>query len=95
MTHSPAHIGEFVHEILGGHDLTISAGARILGVTRQTLSTLVNCDGGLSSDMALRIEKAFGVDMALMLRMQTSYEIAAARNRASTIHVERFESVTT
>lgn len=91
MMHSPAHIGEFVHEILEGNDLTVSAAARILGVTRQAVSTLVNCAGGLSPDMALRIEKAFGIDMALLLRMQTSYEIAEARKREDTIHVARYE----
>jgi addiction module HigA family antidote len=58
--HSPSHIGEFVREIVEGHGLNISSGARVLGVTRQTLSILLNCHGGLSSDMALRIEKAFG-----------------------------------
>ena len=54
----PAHIGEFVREIVEGRGLNVSSGARVLGVTRQTLSILLNCHGGLSSDMALRIEKA-------------------------------------
>lgn len=87
----PSHIGEFVQEILDGYQLTISAGARVLGVTRQALSTLVNCDGGLSPDMALRIEKAFGVKMDTMLRMQTSWEIAEARKREDTIKVASYE----
>ena len=69
--HSPSHIGEFVREIVEGHDLNVSSAARLLGVTRQALSTLVNCNGGLSSEMALRLEKAFGVRMDTLLRMQT------------------------
>ncbi len=87
----PCHIGEFVQEILEGNELSVSAGARILGVTRQALSTLVNCGGGLSPDMALRIEKAFGVKMDTLLRMQTSWEVAEARKREDTIHVARYE----
>lgn len=93
MMHSPPHIGEFIQEIIEGYDLTISSCARILGVTRQALSTLVNCHGGLSPDMALRIEKAFGVKMDTLLRMQANYEIAEARKREDTIHVARYEPV--
>ncbi|MGI4875883.1 MAG: HigA family addiction module antitoxin, partial [Janthinobacterium lividum] len=74
-----------------GNELTVSAGARILGVTRQALSTLLNAGGGLSPDMALRIEKAFGVKMDTLLRMQANYEIAEARKREDTIHVARYE----
>mgnify|MGYP003507997533 CR=1 FL=1 len=57
---TPAHIGDFVREILEGHELNVTTGAKVLGVTRQALSNLVNRRGRLSSDMALRIEKAFG-----------------------------------
>jgi len=93
MMHSPPHIGEFVQEIIEGYDLTISSCARILGVTRQALSALVNCHSGLSPEMALRIEKAFGVKMDTLLRMQANYEIAEARKRENTIHVARYEPV--
>ncbi len=92
MMHSPGHIGDFIKtEIIEGNELTVSSGARILGVTRQALSTLLNGGGGLSADMALRIEKAFGVKMDTLLRMQANYEIAEARKRADTIHVARYE----
>jgi len=91
MMHSPPHIGEFVQEIIEGYDLTVSSCARILGVTRQALSTLVNCHSGLSPGMALRIEKAFGVKMDTLLRMQANYEIAEARKREDTINVARYE----
>lgn len=89
--HSPPHIGLFVAEIIDGNGLNVSSAARILGVTRQAVSTLVNCSGGLSPDMALRIQKAFGVDMALLLRMQTSHMIAEARKREDRIDVARYE----
>ena len=92
MMHSPGHVGEFIKtEIIEGNDLTVSSGARILGVTRQALSTLLNAGGGLSPDMAMRIEKAFGVKMDTLLRMQANYEIAEARKREDTIHVARYE----
>lgn len=88
--HSPSHIGEFVREIVEGHDLNVSSGARALGVTRQTLSILMNCNGGLSAEMALRIEKAFGVRMDTLLKMQTAWEIAEARKREREVDVERY-----
>lgn len=88
--HSPSHIGEFVREIVEGHGLNVSAAARVLGVTRQTLSILLNCQGGLSPDMALRIEKAFGVRMDTLLKMQTAWEIAEARKREGTFDIARY-----
>lgn len=87
---SPAHIGAFVREVIAGHDLTVSSAARVLRITRQTLSILVNERGGLSPEMALRIEKAFGIKMDTMLRMQTAWEIAEARKRQDEVEVERY-----
>lgn len=88
--HSPSHIGEFVREIVEGFGLNVTTGARQLGVTRQTLSTLMNSNGGLSPEMALRIEKAFGVKMDTLLRMQTAWEIAEARKWEDDVAVERY-----
>jgi hypothetical protein len=51
------------------------------GLTRATLSTLLNEHSQLSSEMALRIEKAFGVSMDTLMRMQNSYDISQARKR--------------
>ncbi len=85
------HVGEFVkHEIIEAHALTVTAGAKALGVTRQALSELLNCRTSLSADMALRLEKAFGVDMATLMRMQTAHDIALARKRAAKIKVRPF-----
>jgi antitoxin HigA-1 len=88
--HSPSHIGAFVREVVEGHGLNVSSAARVLGVTRQTLSILINEHGGLSADMALRIEKAFGMRMDTMLRMQTSWEIAEARKREGEFDIPRY-----
>lgn len=85
---SPAHPGGFIrHEIVAPLGLSVTAAALVLGVTRATLSTLLNERSHLSSEMALRIEKAFGVSMDTLMRMQNSYDIAEARRRESEIDV--------
>jgi addiction module HigA family antidote len=88
---NPAHPGGFVKsEIIEPLGLSVTAAAQALGVTRATLSTLLNEHSQLSSEMALRIEKAFGVSMDTLMRMQNSYDIAQARKREGEIKVARF-----
>jgi addiction module HigA family antidote len=90
---TPPHPGAFVRsEIIEAHELNVTDGAKVLGVSRQTLSELLNCRTALSSDMALRLEKAFGVSMDTLLRMQTSYEIAQTRKRAGSIDVKPYKA---
>lgn len=87
----PAHPGGFVkHEVLKPLGLSVTDGADVLGVTRPALSALLNERADLSPEMALRIEKAFGVSMDTLMRMQNSYDIAQARKRAGEIKVERY-----
>jgi addiction module HigA family antidote len=59
--------------------LTLTAAAEALHASRPTLSRLLNGKTDLSGDMALRIEKAFGVKMDTLMRMQLSYDAAQAR----------------
>lgn len=88
---NPAHPGGFVKsEIIEPLGLSVTAAAQALGVTRATLSTLLNEHSHLSSEMALRIEKAFGVSMDTLMRMQNSYDIAQARKREGEIKVPPF-----
>jgi addiction module HigA family antidote len=88
---NPAHPGGFVRsEIVEALDLSVTDAAKALGVTRPALSALLNERAALSPEMALRIEKAFGVSMDTLMRMQNSYDIAQARRRASEIKVVRF-----
>jgi addiction module HigA family antidote len=54
----------------------VTEAANILRVARPTLSSLLNAKADLSSDMALRFEKAFGVDMETLMRMKNSFDIA-------------------
>ena len=89
---NPPHPGDFIRtEIIKGHGLTVTAAAKILDVSRPTLSTLLNAKADLSGDMALRLEKAFGVKMDTLMRMQSSYDIARTRRRESKIHVRRYQ----
>ncbi|MEQ1741109.1 MAG: HigA family addiction module antitoxin [Candidatus Nitrotoga sp.] len=88
----PSHPGDFIRtEILDELGLTITKAASILGVGRQALSDLVNQNSALSPEMALRIEKAFGVSMDMLLRMQAWHDTVAMREKAKIINVERYE----
>lgn len=88
---SPAHPGGFIrHEIIEPLDLSVTDAARVLGVTRPALSALLNERAALSAEMALRIEKAFGVSMDTLMRMQNSFDIAQARRRFGDLRVERY-----
>ena len=88
----PVHPGEFVRgEVLADLGLSVSRAAEILGVRRATLSDLVNEKAALSPEMALRLEKAFGVSMDMLLRMQAWHDSDAMRRRAGEIDVRRYE----
>jgi addiction module HigA family antidote len=92
---NPPHPGEFVRtEIIAPLGLSVTAAANVLGVSRPALSSLLNAKADLSGDMALRIEKAFGVKMDTLLRMQSSYDIARTRRRERQIRVRRYQPVT-
>jgi antitoxin HigA-1 len=97
ITLSPAlslHPGEWLRtEIVAAHGLSVTDVAQHLGVTRQAMSALLNSRAGLSADMAIRFEKAFGVKADTLLWMQTAYELAQARARENEIRVERFRDV--
>jgi addiction module HigA family antidote len=87
----PPHPGHFVlDEVLDPLDLSITAAAAALGVRRASLSDLVNAKTRLSPEMALRLEKAFGVDMETLLRMQAWHDAVEMREKAETVEVERY-----
>lgn len=68
-------------EIVEPHGLSVTETAARLHVTRQTMSTLLNGHAGLSAEMAIRFEKAFGLKADTMLRMQAAYDLAQVRAR--------------
>ncbi len=76
-------------EIVEAAGLPVTAAAAALDVSRPALASLLNGKAGLSGDMALRIEKAFGVKMDTLMRMQFAYEIAQTRKREKEIRVQR------
>jgi len=87
----PAHPGRFIKtEVIEPLGLSVTEAARVLGVARPGLSALLNGRAALSPTMALRIEKAFGPKMDTLLRMQTAYEIAKAREHERDIKVKPY-----
>lgn len=91
---NPPHPGDFIRtEIIEPAGLSVTAAAAALGVSRPALSSLLNSKANLSGDMALRIEKAFGVKMDTLMRMQASYDIAQTRKREKQIHVRRIRQL--
>lgn len=88
---NPAHPGGFVKaEILEPLGLSVTDAAQALGITRAALSAFLNERADLSPEMAIRIEKAFGVSMETLMRMQNSFDIAQAHKREGEIAVARY-----
>ena len=89
---TPAHPGGFVKsEIVEALGLSVTNAAQVLGVTRAALSAVLNERAHLSPEMALRLEKAFGVSMDTLMRMQNSYDIAQTRKREANIQVAPYQ----
>ncbi len=87
---NPPHPGDFIRtEIVEAAGLSVTAAAAALQVSRPALSSLLNGKADLSGNMVLRIEKAFGVKMDTLMRMQSSYDIARTRKREKQIRVRR------
>ncbi len=86
----PAHPGEFVrNEIIEPRDLTVVEAAAVLGVSRPALSAFLNGRSDLSGTMALRIEKAFGVNVERLMRMQADYDSARIRRQEDEVSIGR------
>jgi addiction module HigA family antidote len=88
---NPAHPGGFVKtEVIEPLGLSVTDAARVLGITRAALSTFLNERASLSPNMAIRVEKAFGVSMETLMRMQSSFDIAQARKKEGLVRVARY-----
>jgi addiction module HigA family antidote len=89
--HNPPHPGEVIKELcLDPLGLTVTAAAEGLGVSRRTLSTLLNGHAGISPDMAIRLSKAFGRSTESWLQLQLQYDLWQAEQRSGTIKVKQF-----
>ena len=87
----PPHPGRQIKPALDACGLDITKGADHLGVTRNTLSRVINGHAGVSSDMAIRLDKAFGGGAEIWVRMQASYDLAQAREHEGEIDVRRLQ----
>ena len=87
---NPPHPGLSVRcDCLEALGISVTLGAKILGVTRQALNNLVNGKAGISPEMAIRLDKAFGGGAETWLRLQAAYDLAQAEKNADKIKVSR------
>jgi len=90
---TPSHPGGFIKtEILDELGLSVTKAADILGVRRATFSDLVHEKAALSPEMALRLEKAFHLNMEMLLQMQAWYDGTEMRKQAGKIKIEPYVS---
>lgn len=88
---TPPHPGEFIRtEVIEDLGLSVDKAAEVIGVNPSDFSDVLNCRSQLSPEMALRVEKAFGVGMDMLLRMQAWYDASQMRAREDEIEVERY-----
>lgn len=91
MMHNPPHPGEFIKEIcLVPLGLTVTEAAQKLGVTRKALSELLNGKSGISTEMALRLGKAFNTTPESWLTQQMQYDLWLAKQRNKDLKVSKF-----
>ncbi|MDH5509364.1 MAG: HigA family addiction module antitoxin [Nitrospinota bacterium] len=91
---NPPHPGRSIKDAcLGPLNMTVTEGAKALGVARHTLSRVINGKAGISPDMAIRLEKAFGGTADSWIRMQAAYDLAQARQHENRINVKRYAMV--
>lgn len=86
----PVHPGKIIKHCIESSGLNVTEAAEGLGVTRQTLSRVINVKTSLSPEMAIRVSKAFGSTPEHWLRMQLAYDMARMRDKMTSIKVKRF-----
>ena len=92
--HNPPHPGEILREdCLKPLNLSVTAAAAWLGVSRQSLSELLNGRNGVSAEMAIRLEKAGWSNAETWLGVQTAYDLWQAKRRTRSIKVRRYPAL--
>jgi addiction module HigA family antidote len=86
---NPNHPGDIIRDCLDELGVSVTEGAKALGVTRSALSRLINGKAGVSAEMAVRLEKAIGSKAGFWLRLQLNYDLAKIQERSGKIHVRR------
>ena len=88
--HNPAHPGAVLrNDVLPSLELSVTDAAAHLGVSRKTLSALVNEKQGVSAEMALRLSAVFGSTPEFWLRLQEAYDLWQARQTLDTSNLRR------
>lgn len=88
--HNPPHPGEVIRELcLAPLGLSVTAAAKALGVTRKSLSELLNGKSGISPQMAIRLSIAFCTTAESWLSQQMQYDLWKARRRRTRLKVQR------
>ncbi len=85
----PSHPGQIIRSELEYLNLSVTKAAMVLGVTRGTLSNLINFKSGISPEMSIRLEKVLGSTADTWLAMQTSYDLAQAEKDRDKIKVNK------
>jgi antitoxin HigA-1 len=88
---SPPHPGGLIKDNIEELVLSVAEAAEGLGVTRQQLYRVIRGENGISPEMAVRLEKAFGGGADFWLRMQMSFDLAQVRSSAAKIKVKPLE----
>ena len=89
---NPTHPGLIIkHDCLEPLNLSVTDAAKVLGVTRPTVSKLINGRASVSPEMAVRLSKAFGSTPEFWLKLQFSYDLAQITAKADEIKVERYQ----
>ncbi len=92
---NPPHPGLSVrYDCLEPLGLSVTEAARKLGISRKQLSDVVNCRSGISPEMAIRLDKAFGGGAETWYRLQSAYELSQAMKKANQIKVKRLSPAT-
>jgi addiction module HigA family antidote len=93
LMHSPPHPGEVIKELcLEPLDLTVTAAAEALGVSRKTLSAVLNGKAGVSPEMAIRLSIAFDTSAESWLNQQSQYELWHAEQHRHELQVKRLSA---
>ena len=93
LMHNPPHPGEVIRrQCLEPLGLTVTKAAQGLGVSRNTLSMLLNARLGISPEMAIRLSKGFGGSPESWLRQQMQYDLWHAQKKQKKIKVRKFEA---
>ena len=91
--HNPPHPGEILRELcLGPLDLTVTDAAKALGISRKTLSSIVNGRAGISPEMAVRLSLAFDTTAESWLNQQVQYDLWHAERKRKKLRVQKLSA---